>query len=226
MHTESAATVDVLEKWSSEHPVVCREELLAGPRCVRTTYGTQSGRCIADFGYRTANRLQLLILAVRPLLLEAVKTAIASAGFRGWAQRLDMPHRLEIEQSAKASRQNVHLCRQVLRLRQPATLSITNIHNSFNAALSLELYQILLTEDLTQDREDIAFTTALLRVNRENHCYAELSQEHTLAISILVTVYMSLKTSLVSCTQIVSFLQVKASSLGATACGGEGDCRC
>lgn len=73
-----------------------------------------------------------------------------------------MPHELELDQSANASRQNIHLCRQVFRLRQPALLSVTNIHNSFNAALSLELHQVLQSETHDEDREQIAFIIALL----------------------------------------------------------------
>ena len=106
--------------------------------------------------------LQLLILAVRPLLFEAVKTATASICLHGRSVRLELPYRLEIECSASAARENIHLCRQVLRLRQPATLAFTNIHYSFNAALTLELHQVLLEEDLSQDREYISFTASLL----------------------------------------------------------------
>lgn len=73
-----------------------------------------------------------------------------------------MPHKLELDKSANASRQNIHLCRQVFRLRQPALLSVTNIHNSFNAALSLELHQVLQSESLDEDQEQIAFIIALL----------------------------------------------------------------
>jgi hypothetical protein len=106
--------------------------------------------------------MQLLILAVRPLLFEAVKTATASICLHGQPRQFNMLHRHELDECAVAARQNIHLCRQTLQLRQPTTLSVSYIHYSFNAALSLELHRILVNEEVAADREQVAFVASIL----------------------------------------------------------------
>ena len=109
------------------------------------------------------------------MLFEAVKIATASVCLHGRSERQEIPHQLEIEQLANAARQNIHLCRQLLRLRRPAALSVANIHYCFNAALSLELHQVLHIEEVVEDLEHISFTTSLLDADQGSN--KELAQD-------------------------------------------------
>ncbi len=85
------------------------------------------------------------------------------------------------------------MCKQVIQLRQPATLSISNIHYCFNAALSLELNRVLVVDDVSADLEEIAFTASLL--NSEQGSNVEFAQDCAKVLTDLACLMDKLRSS-------------------------------
>lgn len=108
----------------------------------------------------TANHLKLL--AVRAWLFQSVKNVTANLCLHG-RRDVDFLHREEIELAIVAARQTISILRQLGHLQKQGNVVHTVIHHAFNAALALELYQILGFENSAADREAIAFVTSLLR---------------------------------------------------------------
>lgn len=103
------------------------------------------------------------ILAVRAWLFDAVKNVTANICLRGH-HNAEVLHREEIELAIAASRQTIDIIRQLGQFQKQSNLVHTTVHYAFNAALALELHQILSTTDLTADRGDIIYATSLLKL--------------------------------------------------------------
>ena len=141
-------TLHMLKEWEQELPATLRY---------------QQGRADQDL---SAYDLQvalnhLKVLAVRPWLLDCVKTQTTSIYLRG-RRDSDLVHREEIDLAIEAARQTINLIRSLRATRKQTHLVHTVIHHAFNAALALELYLILSPTELPSDREDIMFVTNLL----------------------------------------------------------------
>jgi hypothetical protein len=158
-----------------------------------------------------ANTLQLLILTVRPLLFEAVKSATASRCLRGRLCKLEFPNQAKIHESAVAARQNIRICQQVMRLRHPATLSVSTIHYCFNAALTLELHSILSTDEHPTDRERISLTQSVLDADQGSN--AEFANDCAKVLADLVSIMEKLRSGPFQQQNDVSSLQMIGSTL-------------
>lgn len=108
-----------------------------------------------------ANHLK--ILAVRAWLFDSVKNVTASICLRGHRDA-DVLHREEIDLAIAAARQTIDLIRRHGQAQRQSNLVHTVIHYAFNAALALELHQILSTTDLAADRRDITYATSLFEL--------------------------------------------------------------
>lgn len=108
-----------------------------------------------------ANHLK--ILAVRAWLFDSVKNVTANICLRGHHD-VDFLHREEIELAIAAARQTIDLIRQLGQVQKQSNLAHTSVHYAFNAALALELHQILSNTDLTADRRDITYATSLFKL--------------------------------------------------------------
>lgn len=108
-----------------------------------------------------ANHLK--ILAVRAWLFDSVKNVTANICLRGH-QNADFLHREEIELAIAAARQTIDIIRQLGQVQKQSNLVHTTVHYAFNAALALELHQILSTMDLTADSRDITYTLSLFKL--------------------------------------------------------------
>lgn len=115
-----------------------------------------------------------MILTVRPLLFIAVKKVTADRLLNGRASNHDISYQSELDLSADVARRNVHLWHSLLKLPRPARLSHTSIHYLFNAALTLQLYQILVESQAQGDYEEVGFVIAVLDADEStNREYAK-----------------------------------------------------
>ena len=80
----------------------------------------------------------------------------------GRAHNHDISYQSELDLSAEVARRNVHLWHSLLKLPRPAKLSHTSIHYLFNAALTLQLHQILVESQAQGDYEEVGFVIAAL----------------------------------------------------------------
>lgn len=74
----------------------------------------------------------------------------------------DLLYQMELDLCAEVARRNVHLWNSLVNLPRPARLSHTSIHYLFNAALTLQLNQILVEEQARVDSEEVAFVISVL----------------------------------------------------------------
>ncbi|ETN37454.1 uncharacterized protein HMPREF1541_08445 [Cyphellophora europaea CBS 101466] len=119
-----------------------------------------------------ANHLK--ILAVRAWLFDSVKRATANLCLRGRRDDTESAHHNEIDLAVAAARQTIVILRHLVEIRKPNNLVHTSIHHIFNAALTLELYQILCVSDHTPDRESIHYIISLLEIqNGSNKPFAK-----------------------------------------------------
>jgi hypothetical protein len=164
-----------------------------------------------QFNVMRANAFQLLILTIRPLLFEAVKSATTSRYLRGRFFKLELPHQDKIHESAIAARQNIRICQQVMRLRHPATLSVSTIHYCFNAALSLELHSILSVDEPPTDRERISLTQSILDADQGSN--AEFANDCAKVLADLVSIMKKLRSGPFQHQDEVSSLQMTVTTL-------------
>lgn len=80
----------------------------------------------------------------------------------GQATNHEISYQIELDLCAEVARRNVHLWRSLLALPRPARLSHTSIHYLFNAALTLQLYQILVESQAQGDYEEVGFVISVL----------------------------------------------------------------
>lgn len=74
----------------------------------------------------------------------------------------DLLYQMELDLCAEVARRNVHLWNSLVNLPRPARLSHTSIHYLFNAALTLQLNQILVEDQARVDSEEVAFVICVL----------------------------------------------------------------
>jgi hypothetical protein len=103
-----------------------------------------------------------VILTVRPLLFIAVKKETADVLINGRAKNHEISYQTELDLCAEVAKRNVHLWNSLLNLPRPARLSHTSIHYLFNAALTLQLYQILVEGQAQVDYEEVGFVISVL----------------------------------------------------------------
>lgn len=111
---------------------------------------------------RIANRLQLLILAIRPILFVAVKKAVADRYISGCVNIQSDSRASYLRTCSDAARRNLRLGRWILELGRSPRLRQANLHHVFNASVVLELNQLLFEELQEADATEVAFATKLL----------------------------------------------------------------
>ncbi|OAP55132.1 hypothetical protein AYL99_10832 [Fonsecaea erecta] len=111
---------------------------------------------------------QLIILTVRPLLFINVKRVTADMLLNGRTTGHEITHKTELDLCADAARTNVRLWHRLLNLQRPARLSASSVHYLFNAALALQLYQ-LLGHGEAQDYEDVGFVISILDMDHSSN---------------------------------------------------------
>ncbi|KAJ9606445.1 hypothetical protein H2200_009406 [Cladophialophora chaetospira] len=117
---------------------------------------------------------QLVVLAVRPLLFINVKTVTADMLLNARTGGHQPSHQTELDLCADAARRNVHVWHRLLSQQNPARLSVSSVHYLFNAALSLQLYQILVDSQAQEDFEAISFVISVLDLDEgSNKAYAK-----------------------------------------------------
>jgi hypothetical protein len=120
-----------------------------------------------------ANLSQLVILAVRPLLFNAVKTLTTELCNDHRNARMELWYRLELREAAVAARQNICLSKQLLELRGAPILSHSNIHYLFHGALNLMLHHIISEDNSADDQEHITLAAnLLLQDSNSNRAFA------------------------------------------------------
>ncbi|KAH0842590.1 fungal specific transcription factor domain-containing protein [Fonsecaea pedrosoi] len=145
-----------LRSWSENLPatVVGTEENLTWDRAVGELHMAHN---------------QLIILTVRPLLFLNVKRVTADTLLNGRTTGHEISHRPELDLCADAARRNVHLWHRLLNLQRPPRLSASGVHFLFNAALALQLYQLLGYSRAEGDYEDIEFVISTLEVDQSSN---------------------------------------------------------
>ena len=117
---------------------------------------------------------QLVILAVRPLLFINVKTVTADMLLNARTSGHQVSHPPELNLCADAARRNVHIWHRLLSQQHAARLSVTSVHYLFNAALALQLYQLLVDSEAQEDYDTISFVISVLDVDQgSNKAYAK-----------------------------------------------------
>lgn len=115
-----------------------------------------------------------MILAVRPLLFINVKTVTADMLLNARASGHQISHKTELDLCVEAARRNIHLWHRLLSLPRPARLSVSSVHYLFNAALALQLYQLLADTEAPEDYDAISFVISVLDVDESsNKAYAK-----------------------------------------------------
>lgn len=115
-----------------------------------------------------------MILTVRPLLFIAVKKVTADMLLNGRANNHEISYQTELDLCAEVAKRNVHLWNRLLDLPKPARLSHTSIHYLFNAALTLQLYQIVVESQARVDYEEVGFVISVLDADEStNREYAK-----------------------------------------------------
>lgn len=143
-------SLDQLESWK-----------LSLPPCLQYVEGSISqDRAVYELQMASNH---LFVLSTRSWLFDAVKIVTASVCLKTTSYS-DYPHKVEIERATAASRQTISLAKQLGQTREQSTLSHTTIHHVFNAALVLELRQIMSSTELTDDRDQISYITSLLDI--------------------------------------------------------------
>ncbi|OQV01146.1 Fungal specific transcription factor domain-containing protein isoform 2 [Cladophialophora immunda] len=112
---------------------------------------------------------QLIILTVRPLLFINVKRVTADMLLNGRTTGHEISHKTELDLCADAARRNVHLWHRLLNLQRPARLSVSSVHYLFNAALALQLYQLLGHNEAQEDYEEVGFVISILEVDQSSN---------------------------------------------------------
>lgn len=81
----------------------------------------------------------------------------------------EISHKDELDLCADAARRNVNLWHRLSSLQRPARLSSSSVHYLFNAALALQLYQILVDSQAQGDYEEVSFVISLLGVDESSN---------------------------------------------------------
>lgn len=103
-----------------------------------------------------------------------VKTVTADMLLNARASGHRIPHKDELDLCADSARRNVHLWHRLLNLPRPARLSVSTVHYLFNAALALQLYQLLVEDTAKGDFDAISFVVSVLDVDQSsNKAYAK-----------------------------------------------------
>jgi hypothetical protein len=102
-------------------------------------------------------------------LFIAVKKVTADMLLNGQATNHEISYQTELDLCAKVARRNVHLWHSLLELPRPARLSHTSIHYLFNAALTLQLYQILVESQAQGDYEEVGFVISVLNADESTN---------------------------------------------------------
>ena len=98
-----------------------------------------------------------------------VKKATADMLLNGRTTGYEISHKSELDLCASAARHNVHLWHRLRNLRRPARLSHSSVHYLFNAALALQLYQILVESQARDDYEEVSFVISELGADESSN---------------------------------------------------------
>ena len=83
-------------------------------------------------------------------------------------------HSSELDLCAAAARRNIHIWPRFFVVHRPARLSVSSVHYLFNAALALQLYQLLAGAEAQDDLDAISFVISVLDVDEgSNKAYAK-----------------------------------------------------
>ncbi|KIW94579.1 uncharacterized protein Z519_04555 [Cladophialophora bantiana CBS 173.52] len=146
----------LLKSWSKNLPaaVIGTEENLSRDRAVGELHMAHN---------------QLIILTVRPLLFINVKRFTADMLLNRRTTGLEISHKAELDLCADAARRNIRLWHRLLNLQRPARLSVSSVHYLFNAALTLQLYQLLAHSEAQEDYEEVGFVISILDVDQSSN---------------------------------------------------------
>ncbi|KAF1970765.1 hypothetical protein BU23DRAFT_202626 [Bimuria novae-zelandiae CBS 107.79] len=137
----------MLQDWRMQLPAALQmpsDQLNADPTC-----------CTLHMGYN-----QLTMLITRPILLMAVKRAVAERYMNASSWNLEeQSHFNRIHTCSKAAHHNIRIAQWVLHLYNTRRLLMSNLHFVFNAAVILLLNRVL--RNNLESAEEIAFAIDL-----------------------------------------------------------------
>jgi len=131
--------------------------------------------------------LQLIILTLRPIYFIAVKKAVADRYLNGRSDLQSHPHLQKIMECSAAARRNLNLGRYMSGLGHFPRLLHGGFHNVFNAAVVLQLHQLLYDMQDESDESDISFAIGAFQNEAKNgNIYAEDCTRVLLDLNLLV----------------------------------------
>ena len=120
------------------------------------------------------NKFQLVILTLRPIYFIAVKKAVADRFINGRFDLQSHPHIQKIVECSAAARRNLTLGQYMSGLGRFPRLLHGGLHNVFNAAVVLQLHQLLYDAQDKGDESGISFAIAAFENEARNgNMYAE-----------------------------------------------------
>lgn len=119
-------------------------------------------------------RVQLLILTIRPIYFVAVKKAVADRYINGKSDVQSHPHLLKFIECSAAARRNLDLGQRLSTLGRFPRLLHAGLHYVFNAAVVLQLHQLLFGTREQTDEAGIQFAIAAFENEARNgNVYAD-----------------------------------------------------
>jgi hypothetical protein len=117
---------------------------------------------------------QLLILTIRPIYFIAVKKAVADRYINGKFDVQSHPHLPKFLECSTAARRNLNLGQRLSMLGRFPRLLHAGLHHVFNAAVILQLHQLLFDTREPMDESGIQFAIAAFENEARNaNMYAD-----------------------------------------------------
>ncbi|KIV99698.1 uncharacterized protein PV09_08631 [Verruconis gallopava] len=130
---------------------------------------------------------QLIILTIRPIYFVAVKKAVADRFINGRFDIQSHPYLSKILECSSAAKRNLALGRVLSRLDRFHHLMHISLHNIFNAAVILQLGQLLFESEDASDASGISFAIAAFENEANNgNMYAADCAKVLLDLNLLV----------------------------------------
>jgi len=130
---------------------------------------------------------QLIILTLRPIYFIAMKKAVADRYLNGRSDLQSHPHLQKIMECTAAARRNLNLGQYMAGLGRFPRLLHGGLHNVFNAAVILQLHQLLYDMQNESDESGISFAIGAFQNEAKNgSIYAEDCTTVLLDLNLLV----------------------------------------